>query len=81
VVSPHAIESLRSQTGDPVCQQLAVLLAKIRDATSGWSRLRSLPPAWRRCRRAGPGAGHWAGSGPGAFIKGLSAGCGAVIAA
>jgi hypothetical protein len=29
--SPHAIESLRSQTSDPVCQQLAVLLAKIRD--------------------------------------------------
>ena len=29
--SPHAIESLRSQTGDPVCQPVAVLLAKIRD--------------------------------------------------
>ena len=55
--SPHAIESLRSQTGDPVCQQVAVLLAKIRDATSGWARLRSLPPTWRRCRRAGPVGG------------------------
>jgi HEAT repeat protein len=28
--SPDAIESLRSQTGDPVCQPVAVLLAKIR---------------------------------------------------
>ena len=29
--SPDAIESLRSQAGDPVCQPVAVLLAKIRD--------------------------------------------------
>jgi hypothetical protein len=29
--SPHGLESLRSQTGDPVCQPAAVLLAKIRD--------------------------------------------------
>jgi hypothetical protein len=29
--SPHAIESLRSQTGDPDCQLVAVLIAKIRD--------------------------------------------------
>jgi hypothetical protein len=29
--NPHATESLRSQTGDPVCQLVAVLLAKIRD--------------------------------------------------
>jgi hypothetical protein len=79
--SPHALESLPSQTGDPVYQSVAVLLARVRDCDE---RLVTAPQfaadlaALPACR---PVAGHRAGSGPGAFIKGLSAGCGAVIAA
>jgi hypothetical protein len=78
--SPHAIESLRSQTGDPVCQLLAVLLAKIRDCGQ---RLGTAPQfgAGGAADVRGQWARHRAGSGPGAFIKGLSAGCRTVIAA
>ena len=74
--SPHAIEFLRAQTGDPVCQQAAVLLAKIRDARPVW--LGTAPPFCRQpggtARVQGRWAGHRAGSGPSASMKGCSLG-------
>ena len=65
--SPYAIESLRSQTGDPVCQQVAVLLAKIRDCDQ-----RPVTAPRFAADVQGRWAGHRAGSGPGAFIRGCS---------
>jgi hypothetical protein len=79
--SPHAIESLRSQTGDPVCQLVAVLLAKVRDCDQ---RLGTAPQfaanmaARPECRVGGRATELVPGR---SFVKGLSAGCRAVIAA
>jgi hypothetical protein len=69
-----------TQTGDPVCQPVAVLLARIRDCEQ---RLGTAPQfaanmaALPACRAGGRATGQVPG--PGAFIRGLSAGCGAVI--
>jgi hypothetical protein len=58
--------------GDPVCQQVAVLLARVRDSHQ------RLGPAPQFAVNL---AALHADSGPGVFINGLPAGCSALIAA